>query len=83
MKGTGGYYAKRNKSVRERQIPYDLTHMWNLRKKTDEHMGGGKGEREINHKRLLMIENKQGWWREVGGGWVLRRAHVMSTGYCM
>jgi len=23
-----------NKSVRERQIPYDFTHMWNLRNKT-------------------------------------------------
>ena len=35
--------------------------MWNLRKKTDEHMGRGKrkkGERETNHKRLLTIENK-------------------------
>ena len=53
------YYAKENKSVRERQIPYDLTHMWNLRKKTDEQMGRGrKGERETNHKRLLKIENK-------------------------
>ena len=29
-------------SVRERQIPYDFTHMWNLRSKTDEHMGVGK-----------------------------------------
>ena len=28
---------KWNKSVRERQIPYDFTHIWNLRNKTDEH----------------------------------------------
>ena len=33
--GTGGYYAKWNKSVRERQILYDFTHMWTLRKLTD------------------------------------------------
>ena len=26
-----GYYAKRNKSVRERQIPYDFIYMWNLK----------------------------------------------------
>ena len=32
-------YAKQNKSVRERQMPYDFTHMWNLRNKTDEHKG--------------------------------------------
>ena len=29
------------------QIPYDFTHMWNLRNKTDEHMGrGGEEKRE-------------------------------------
>ena len=32
-----GINAKRNKSVRERQILYDFTHMWNLRNKTNEH----------------------------------------------
>ena len=56
------YCDKQNKSIRERQIPYDFTHMWNLRNKTDEHMGKGKKkrERETNHKRLIMIQNKQG-----------------------
>ena len=29
-----GYYAKWSKSDRERQIPYDLTHMGNLKNKT-------------------------------------------------
>ena len=33
MDGPGAHYAKCNKSVRERQIPYDLTHMWNLMNK--------------------------------------------------
>ena len=33
------YYAKRSNSVKERQILYDLTHMWNLRNKTDDHRG--------------------------------------------
>ena len=62
------YYAKQNKSIRERQIPYDITHMWNLRNKTDEHMGvGGRGERETNHKRLLTIEDKLSG---DGGRWV-------------
>ena len=27
--------------IRERQISYDFTHMWNLRNKTDELMGSG------------------------------------------
>ena len=39
------YYAKQNKLIRERQIPYDFTHMWNLRNKTDEHMGHGEEKR--------------------------------------
>ena len=30
MDGRGEHYAKQNKPVRERQIPYYLTHIWNL-----------------------------------------------------
>ena len=37
--GTRAYYAKQNKSIRERQLSYDLTHMWNLRNKTEDHRG--------------------------------------------
>ena len=29
---TEGHYAKRNKTERERQLLYELTYMWNLRK---------------------------------------------------
>ena len=39
MDGTRGYYAKRNKSIREGQLSYDLTDKWNLRNKTEDHMG--------------------------------------------
>ena len=35
------YCAKRDKSARERQIPYDFTHMWSLRNKTDEYIARG------------------------------------------
>ena len=42
MDGTRGYYAKRIKSVGERQLSYDLTHMWNLRKETEDHREGRK-----------------------------------------
>ena len=31
MDGLRGYYAKWNKSDRERQILYDITYMWNLK----------------------------------------------------
>ena len=33
MDGPGEHYAKVNKPVRERQIPYDLTHTLNLMNK--------------------------------------------------
>ena len=32
LDGLGGYYAKRNKSDRERQILHDFTYLWNLKK---------------------------------------------------
>ena len=35
MDGLGEYYAKWNKSDRERQILYDITYMWNLKNKTN------------------------------------------------
>ena len=34
MDGSGVYYAKWKKSDRERQILYDITYTWNLKKKT-------------------------------------------------
>ena len=43
MDGARVYYAKWNKSVRERQI-YDFAHMWNLRNQTYEHRGREKIE---------------------------------------
>ena len=43
--GTRGYYAKQNKSIKERQLSYDLTDMWNLRNKVEDHRArGGKNE---------------------------------------
>ena len=33
MDGLGGYYAKCSKAHRERQIVYDITYMWHLKKK--------------------------------------------------
>ena len=66
MDGAREYNAKWNKSVRERQIPYDFTHMWNLRNKTNEQR---EKERGKPRNRLLTIENKLMVTRgEVGGG---------------
>ena len=37
--GTRGYHTNQNKLIRERQLSYDLTHMWNLKNKTEDHKG--------------------------------------------
>ena len=34
--GTRDYHTKWSKSERERQIPYDITYMWNLKYDTNE-----------------------------------------------
>ena len=39
MDESRGHNTKQNKSVRERQIPHDLTHWWNLRNKRNEQRG--------------------------------------------
>ena len=69
MDGAKEYTAKWNKSVRERQTPYDFTQMWNLRNKTNEQKGKKEREREKPRNRPLTVENKLMVTRgEVGGG---------------
>ena len=36
MDGPRDYHGKWSKSERERQIPYDITYMWNLKYDTNE-----------------------------------------------
>ena len=36
MDATRDYHTKGSKSERERQIPYDITYMWNLKYGTNE-----------------------------------------------
>ena len=43
------------REVRESQIPYDSTHIWNLRNKTNEQT---KEQRDKQRNRLLNTENK-------------------------
>ena len=38
MDGPRDYHTKRSKSEIERQIPYDITYMWNLKYNTSEHI---------------------------------------------
>ena len=54
-------------------MPYDFTHMWNLRNKIDEQRGSKrkirlKTEREANHKRLHFRKQTEDCWRDSGWG---------------
>ena len=42
------YNAEQKKSARERQIPYDFTHTWNLRNKTSKQVGKKEKNQEID-----------------------------------
>ena len=44
-----------------------------FKKQIDKHMGRGKKEREGNKPQdtLNNREQTEGWWREVGGGWMV------------
>ena len=54
------FYTKWKKSDRERQIPYNLTYMWNLKNKTN--------KTKQNENRLIDTENKQVVIRKEGNG---------------
>ena len=38
MDATRDYHTKQSKPERERQTPYDITYMWNLKYDTNEHI---------------------------------------------
>ena len=60
MDGTRGYHPKRGKSERERQIPYDITYMWNLKYDTN----------ELTYKKETDSESQRTDWLPRGrGGW--------------
>ena len=52
--GPWGHYVKWHKSDWERQIPYDLTYMWNLKNKTKQ-------------KPQTLFEEQSGGWQEWRG----------------
>ena len=63
MDGTTGYYAKLNKSIRERLL-YDLTYLWNSRNKAEDQRGREEEMKQDETRegdkplRLLIIGNK-------------------------
>ena len=58
MDGYWNYYTKWNKPYRERQIPYDFTNMWNLKKK-----------KKPNEQNITIIKiQRLDWWLPDGKG---------------
>ena len=49
MDGPRGYYIQWNVSVRERQMPYDFTYMWNLKNKIHEQAEQKQTQRYREH----------------------------------
>ena len=57
------YHTKRRKSERERQIPYDVTYMWNLKDDTMEPIYETETESTDIENRLVVAKGE-----EIGGG---------------
>ena len=58
MDGTRDYHTKWSKSEKKRQIPYNITYMWNLKYNTNELMYETKTHR---HRKHLWLQKGKGW----------------------
>ena len=96
MDGTGRYYAEQNKSIRERQLSYGFTYMWNIRNSMEDirrskgKLKEGKQKGTQTMRDYGFQETNWGFWRGGRWGerlawwWVLRSARISwSTGYYM
>ena len=55
------YHTKWSKSERERQIPYDITYMWNLKYDTNELIYETNRLKDIENK-LMVTKEERGVW---------------------
>ena len=89
MDGTGGDYAKRNKSSRESQVSYGFTYLWSIRNNTEDigrwrEVRWGKLEGETNHERLWTLRNKLMVLEGSGvRGWVSLVMGIKEGTYCI
>ena len=65
MDGLGEYYAKWNKSHREREILYDITYMSTLKNKTSEYNNNSNNNKTDSQYVELVVTSGE---REVGQG---------------
>ena len=68
MDGPRDYQTKWSKSDRERQIPYDITYMWNLKYDTNELIY--KTETDWQTQKTPMVtKGERGWGMDRLGVW--------------
>ena len=53
------YHTKRSKSERERQIPYDITYMWNVKYNTNQHIHETKTDSLIQRTDLWLPRGRE------------------------
>ena len=53
MDRSGDYHTKWSKSERERQIPYGVTYMWNLKYDTNQLIYKTETDSDIENKRMV------------------------------
>ena len=68
MDGPRDYHTKGSKSERERQIPYDITYMWNLKYNTNEPIYKTETDTDTEN-RLVVAKGDGGWGRDGLGVW--------------
>ena len=60
MDGPRDYHTKGSKSERGRQIPYDITYMWNLKYDTNQHIYETKTDSQIQRTDLWLPRVREG-----------------------
>ena len=66
MGGPKDYHTKPSKSERERQIPYDITYMWNLKYDTNELIYETETDSQTQKTDLQLPGGEEG----AGEGWI-------------
>ena len=68
MDGSRHHYTTGSKSERERQMPYDITYMWNLTYDTNKHITKQKQTLIQTCGCQVLIERTDLWLAKVGAG---------------
>ena len=68
MDGPRDHHTKPSKSERERQIPYGITYMWNLKYNTNENIFAKQKQTHLEN-RPVFAKGEEGWGRERLGFW--------------